>query len=45
MRREVLLIEEMIDIANLADRLCDEDGDERITALGPLLGTWARRPG
>ena len=33
-----------IDIDTLADRLHAQHGDGRITAMGPLLGVWARKP-
>jgi 2-polyprenyl-3-methyl-5-hydroxy-6-metoxy-1,4-benzoquinol methylase len=33
-----------IDIDTLADRLYAEGGDEQISALGPLIGVWARKP-
>jgi 2-polyprenyl-3-methyl-5-hydroxy-6-metoxy-1,4-benzoquinol methylase len=33
-----------IDIETLADRLYTEAGDEQISALGPLVGVWARKP-
>jgi ubiquinone/menaquinone biosynthesis C-methylase UbiE len=33
-----------IDIDTLADRLYAEGGDDQISALGPMIGVWARRP-
>jgi SAM-dependent methyltransferase len=34
-----------IGIDTLAERLYAEGGDEQISALGPLIGVWARNPG
>lgn len=34
-----------IDIDTLADRLYAEGGDDQISALGPMIGVWARKPG
>jgi hypothetical protein len=35
-----------VDIAidTLAERLYAEGGDEQISALGPMIGVWARLP-
>jgi ubiquinone/menaquinone biosynthesis C-methylase UbiE len=33
-----------IDIDTLAERLYAEGGDEQISALGPFIGVWARKP-
>ena len=33
-----------IDIDTLADRLYAEGGDDQISALGPMIGVWARKP-
>jgi SAM-dependent methyltransferase len=33
-----------IDVDTLADRLYAEGGDDQISALGPILGVWARKP-
>lgn len=34
-----------IDIDTLSERLYPEGGDEQISALGPMIGVWARQPG
>lgn len=34
-----------IDIDTLSERLYAEGGDEQISALGPMIGVWARQPG
>ena len=33
------------DIDTLSERLYAEGGDEQISALGPMIGVWARQPG
>jgi len=33
-----------IDIDTLADRLYAEGGDDQISAFGPMIGVWARKP-
>jgi hypothetical protein len=33
-----------IDIDTLADRLYAEGGDDQISALGPIIGVWPRKP-
>jgi SAM-dependent methyltransferase len=33
-----------VDIDTLAERLYAEGGDEQISALGPVMGVWARKP-
>jgi hypothetical protein len=34
-----------VDIDTLAERLYAEGGDEQISAHGPIIGVWARKPG
>jgi hypothetical protein len=33
-----------VDIDTLAERLYGEGGDQQISALGPFIGVWARKP-
>jgi hypothetical protein len=33
-----------IDIDTLAERLYAEGGEQQISAMGPFIGVWARKP-